>query len=468
MKYISTRGDSPVLGFDETLLAGLAQDGGLYVPNSWPYFNNHDLKQMAELSYIELAQVIMKPFIGNTLSSTSLASILEDAYSNFDDDKIAPLKPIAENEYLLELFHGPTLAFKDIAMQFLGPLFEHFLTKKGKHITIVGATSGDTGSAAIEACRDRDTIDLFILYPYGRVSEIQQRQMTTVVASNIHCIAVDGTFDDCQDQVKSMFNDKIFRENCALSSINSINWTRIMAQTVYYFWAGLKLRSPINKISFSVPTGNFGNVFAGYVSKKMGLPIEKLIIASNKNDILTRFFKTKTMKLGKVYSTISPSMDIQISSNFERLLFELYDRDGSKVKNLIEKFRSLGEFSIDQSPFEQTMKIFDSASFDDNQTSETIKKVYAESGELIDPHTAVGVSAARMHHSDPVTSLITLATAHPAKFPDSVKKATTISPKLPKRLQGIFDKKEVFTRLENNEKLIKQFINDTLNKVSIK
>ena len=346
LKYVSTRGQAPVLGFDEVLLTGLARDGGLYLPKSWPHFSKTEISSWRGLSYQELAHQVLKPFVSDTLSNNALKKIIIEAYSHFSSDTVVPIANLGNDEWLVELYHGPTLAFKDIAMQFLGPLFDHVLTKRGERICIVGATSGDTGSAAIEALKNRSNINTFILYPHGRVSEVQRRQMTTVHTANIHTIALQGTFDDCQDAVKALFNDHAFRDKHNLSAVNSINWARITAQITYYFWAALKLGAPDRPIAFAVPTGNFGNIFAGYAARRMGLPIEHLVVGSNSNDILTRFFSSGKMEISDVHTTISPSMDIQISSNLERLLFELFNRDGNKIQEILSEFRDTGRLEI--------------------------------------------------------------------------------------------------------------------------
>jgi threonine synthase len=463
VKYVSTRGKAPVLEFDDALLGGLARDGGLYLPDSWPLMSVDDIRALKGLSYTELAYEIIKRFVGDTVAPADLKKILTDAYSDFDAPDVAPVKKIGDNEYLLELFHGPTLAFKDMAMQFLGPMFDHVLKAKNQRVTIVGATSGDTGSAAIEACRDRDAIDIFILYPDGRVSDVQRRQMTTVDAANVHCIAVDGTFDDCQDMVKALFNDTVFRDSHNLSAVNSINWARIVAQIVYYFWAALKTGAPESSVAFSVPTGNFGNVFAGYAASRMGLPVSQFIIGSNSNDILTRFFDTGEMTMDGVSPTISPSMDIQVSSNFERLLFELYDRDGDQVSDLIEGFRKTGSFAVDDEHHKRATDLIDGARFDDEQTMAMINTVKAECGELLDPHTAVGVAAARAKRRDAAVPMIALATAHPAKFPDAVEKVSGVTPELPDALSDLHDRAERFERLPNDIGAVQDFIVRTLN-----
>lgn len=462
MKYVSTRGSAPILEFDDVLLAGLARDGGLYVPESWPQFDADKIRSLKSLSYPALAFEVIKPFVGGTVSDADLERILIDAYSHFDTNEVAPVKKIGENDYLLELFHGPTIAFKDMAMQFLGPMFDHVLKQKQQRVTIVGATSGDTGSAAIEACRDRDAIDIFILYPNGRVSDVQRKQMTTVKANNVHCIAVDGTFDDCQDMVKALFNDQTFRDRWNLSAVNSINWARIVAQIVYYFWAALKVGSPDKPVSFAVPTGNFGNVFAGYAAHQMGLPIDRLIVGSNSNDILPRFFNSGTMEMNGVHPTISPSMDIQISSNFERLLFELFDRDGAAVKSCIDGFRASGKFDVTEAQINQARTLFEAYRFDDDETKNMISQVLRETGELLDPHSAVGVAAAKAAASRPQSPLISLATAHPAKFPDAVEAASGQRPALPDHMSDLLSRSEDYVVIENDLGKVRSHISSTL------
>jgi threonine synthase len=462
VKYISTRGGAPALAFDDVLLSGLASDGGLYVPEDWPQFSAADIASFAGLPYPELALRVIRPFVegsgGGVIDDGALAGIIDAAYANFDTPEIAPMKEIGKGEWLLELFHGPTLAFKDLAMQFLGPVFDHVLKARGEWVTIVGATSGDTGSAAIEACRDRDAIEIFILHPQGRISDVQRRQMTTVPSANVHNIAVEGTFDDCQGLVKAMFNDKPFRERLRLSAVNSINWARIMAQTVYYFWAGAKAGAPDTLVSFAVPTGNFGNVFAGYAAKQMGLGVDQLVVGSNRNDILTRFFETGSMQLGEVHPTLSPSMDIQVSSNFERLLFDLEGRDGSRVAEVMEGFADSGRFAIDAKALEAAQTVFYGARFDDDETKATIKAVFEATGELVDPHTAVGIAAARAQRRDSKVPMVALATAHAAKFPDAVKDATGTLPALPERLADIMEREERCEVLANDLGAVQDFV----------
>jgi threonine synthase len=458
VRYVSTRGTAPVLGFEDALLAGLARDGGLYVPERWPSFAATDLRALRGLPYAELARRIMHPFVAGAIDDAAFTRIVEESYAGFGHKAVAPLRQLDANEWLLELFHGPTLAFKDFALQLLGRLFDHVLARRGERVTIVGATSGDTGSAAIEACRDRDSVDIFVLHPRGRVSDVQRRQMTTVLSANVHNIAIDGTFDDCQDLVKAMFNDAGFRDAMRLSAVNSINWARIMAQTVYYFAAGMALGAPDRPIAFSVPTGNFGDVFAGYVAHRMGLPVAQLVVATNTNDILARFFATGEMSTRPVVPTISPAMDIQVSSNFERLLFDMLGRDGRMVSQLMQGFRASGSMHVTGAVLDESRRLFDAARLDDDGTRATIRAVLAETGALIDPHSAVGVQAGRICRRDPSVPLVTLSTAHPAKFPEAVEQATGIRPALPPRLAGLFEKPERFEVLPNDIGRVMEFV----------
>ena len=460
MQYISTRGETPASNFDDVLLSGLAPDGGLFVPENWPQLSAEEVAALQGLPYPELALRVLKPFVGGTVPDAALAGIIDGAYEHFDTPEIAPLKQIGDNEWLLELFHGPTLAFKDMALQVLGPLFDHVLKTRGEKVTIIGATSGDTGSAAIEACRDRDAIEIFMLHPKGRVTEVQRLQMTTVPSANVYNIAIEGTFDDCQDLVKAMFNDQAMRDRLRLSAVNSINWARIMSQVVYYFWAGLKLGAPETHLSFAVPTGNFGNVFAGYEARAMGLPIDQLVIGSNSNDILTRFLETGTMEMTGVTPTISPSMDIQVSSNFERLLFDLVGRDGHKVTSILDGFRDKGKYSVNAKTLGTAQAIFYGARFDDDETKAIIKDVYDNADELIDPHTAVGIAAARAQRRDRSVPMIALATAHPAKFPDAVEAATGVRPQLPAHLADLFEREERYTVLPNDFEAVSTFVSE--------
>lgn len=460
MKYVSTRGSAPILDFEQVLLAGLAEDGGLYVPQSWPQFSADELRAMRGLSYVEIARRVMTPFIGDAIAPADFARIVEKAYAGFDHKAVTPLKQLDQNFWVLELFHGPTLAFKDVALQLLGRLFDHVLTKRGERVTIVGATSGDTGSAAIEACRDRASIDIFILHPRGRTSEVQRRQMTTVLSSNVHNIALEGTFDDCQDQVKAMFNDPAFRASQRLSAVNSINWARIMAQIVYYIAAGVALGAPDRRIAFSVPTGNFGNVYAAYAARQMGLPIEKLVVGSNRNDILTRFFNSGEMKITGVEPSLSPSMDIQVSSNFERLLFDMMDRDGRQLAETMTSFRASGSFAVGDNQLGNAKQLFEAHRIDDAQTQDIIRTIHAETGEILDPHTAVGVGAGRAVSLDPDIALIALACAHPAKFPDAVEQATGIRPALPRHLADLYEREERVTVLPNDLAALQKYVSE--------
>jgi threonine synthase len=458
MRYISTRGDAPVLGFDDVLLAGLARDGGLYVPEAWPRLTPAEWKALAGLPYAEAALRVLRPFVGGAIADDDLAAMLDDSYRGFDHPAVAPLKQIGPNDWLLELFHGPTLAFKDYALQLVGRLFDHVLTKRRTRVTIVGATSGDTGSAAIEACRDRDAIDIFILYPHGRVSEVQRRQMTTVPSANVHNIAIEGTFDDCQDLVKAMFNDAAFRDQHQLSAVNSINWARIAAQIVYYAAAALRLGAPLRPVAFSVPTGNFGNVFAGYAAQRMGLPISRFVVGSNRNDILFRLLESGTMKMEGVEPTLSPSMDIQVSSNFERLLFELAGRNGKAVATMLKRFRKRRELKLSPARYARLTRQFVGARADDAETLAVMRRTYERTGELVDPHTAIGLAAASLQRGDPAVPMITVATAHPAKFPDAVARATGVRPALPPRLADLLQRPERLTVLPNDLRAVQEFV----------
>ncbi|MEI7670092.1 MAG: threonine synthase, partial [Pseudomonadota bacterium] len=422
-----------------------------------PPFAPHEISKLASLKYNELALRIISPFVGDSINQADLKNIIDDSYKDFRHKAIAPLKQLGHNDFLLDLFHGPTLAFKDFALQLLGRTLEHFLKKSDKHLTVIGATSGDTGSAAIEGCMGRKNMQIFIMHPSGRVSDVQRRQMTTIAEKNVFNIALEGTFDDCQDIVKSLFADNEFRTKQNLTAVNSINWARILAQVVYYFYAALALGAPARKVSFCVPTGNFGDIYAGYIAKQMGLPIEKLIIATNKNDILKRCLETGKYSMNGVVPTISPSMDIQISSNFERLLFNLYDADAEKISELMDEFRAKKEITLSQNSWLKLKSEFSAGSSDDAQTKATIKRVYQESGELLDPHSAVGVAVARKFYSKEVP-IVTLATAHPAKFPEAVESASKVHPALPPHLADLLTKEEKMTILPNEIAAVKKFI----------
>jgi threonine synthase len=458
LRYVSTRGQAPELGFDDVLLTGLATDGGLYVPAAWPQLSKTEIAALAGLDYPTLAARIMKPFVAGSVLEKDLESLTRAAYSTFTHTAVAPLKQLAANDWVVELFHGPTLAFKDYALQAVGLMFDGVLKARKSRITIVGATSGDTGSAAIEATKNRDAVDIFILHPEGRTSDVQRKQMTTVQATNVHNIAVKGTFDDCQDMVKAMFADTAFRTELTLSAVNSINWARIMAQVVYYFWSALAVGAPHRAVAFSVPTGNFGNVFAGYVAQRMGLPIAKFIVGSNSNDILTRYFETGAMTMEGVKPTLSPSMDIQISSNFERLLFETLGRDGAAVSRLMDGLKQSGSYTVPASAYQEMLKLFAGHRLDDAGTKRVIGEIYKTTGELIDPHSAVGIHAGRVAKLDPAIPRLTLATAHPAKFPAAVESATGVHPPLPPSLSDLFQRTERFTTLPNDLNEVKAFV----------
>ena len=456
MRYVSTRGVAPVLEFGEALLAGLATDGGLYVPESWP-----QLADGGHGDYLETAVEVMTPFVGDSVDQDSFAAIVADAYRGFDAEEVTPLVDLGDGLHLLELFHGPTLAFKDVALQLLGRLFDHELDRRDERVTIVGATSGDTGSAAIEACRDRNNLDIVVLHPADRVSEVQRRQMTTVNSPNVHNVAVDGTFDDCQDLVKAMFADAGFRRRLRLAAVNSINWARIMAQVVYYVVAAERLGGRRSPVAFAVPTGNFGNVYAGHVARRCGLVVPRLVVASNTNDILTRFFTDGSLTVAEVVPTLSPSMDIQVSSNLERLLFELSDRDGPAVAALLERFRSEGTAALDPGLHASLGNAWSGYRFDDEEVLRCIADEADRSGTVLDPHTAVGVLAARAHQEagyDVGVKIVALATAHPSKFPDAIEQATGVRPPLPDHLSDLFDRPEQLVRLPNDLEAVEAFV----------
>lgn len=459
VRYISTRGAAPALGFEDVLLTGLARDGGLYVPETWPTFSADEIRALRGLPYSEVAVRVMLPFLGGAIAEDDFRALVNDAYATFDHAAVAPLVQLDQRTWVLELFHGPTLAFKDVALQLLGRLFDHVLEKRGERVTIVGATSGDTGSAAIEACRDRHNVDIFILHPRGRTSEVQRRQMTSVLSGNVHNIALEGSFDDCQDLVKAMFNDTAFRDRLNLSAVNSINWARIMAQIVYYFTAAVALGAPDREMNFVVPTGNFGNVYAAYGARAMGLPIAKLIVGSNTNDILARFFASGTMAAQGVTPTLSPSMDIQISSNFERLLFDLMGRDGAVVDAVMRRFRAEGRFSVTDAQLAEALTLFAGHRVDEAQTMETIERTWrTHGGYTVEPHTAVGVASAEAVRTAPEVPVVVLATAHPAKFPDAVAKATGSRPALPPRLADLYEREERVTVLPNDLASVQAFV----------
>ena len=460
MHYISTRGSAPVLTFEQAMLTGLARDGGLYVPQTVPQFSHDAIVALAGLRYEEIAFRVIKPFVGDTFDDSHLEKLIERAYQGFGHAARAPLKQLAPDHFLLELFHGPTLAFKDFAMQLIGQLFQASLDRSGDRITIVGATSGDTGSAAIEAFRGLSNVDVFILFPHGRVSEVQRRQMTTPQDANVHAIAVDGDFDTCQGLLKDMFNDFAVRDRVRLAGVNSINWARVLAQVVYYFSAATSLGAPHRPVDFTVPTGNFGDIFAGYIARKMGLPIGKLVIATNQNDILHRCLTTGIYQTEGVRPSISPSMDIQVSSNFERALFDAYGRDGNAVAQVMDELKSRGTFTVSQGALQALRAEFESGRVSEKETSATISATLAASAELICPHTAVGVAVAEDHQGR--NPMVTLATAHPAKFPDAVEGATGLRPPLPPRMADLFDRPERVTRMTSDRAALQALILDRI------
>ena len=447
MRYISTRGAAPVLTFSEAMMTGLARDGGLYVPETVPVLPNAEIAAMAGLTYEEIAFRVMWPFLGDTFAADEFRGLIAKAYAGFGHPARAPMVQLGPNHFLLELFHGLTLAFKDFAMQLIGQMMQAALAKSGQRITIVGATSGDTGSAAMEAFRGLANVDLIILYPHGRVSDVQRRQMTTPSEANVHAIAMDGDFDDCQARVKDMFNDLAFRDEVRLAGVNSINWARVLAQVVYYFSAAVSLGAPHRAVSFTVPTGNFGDIFAGYVARQMGLPIAKLVIATNQNDILDRALRSGSYTTNGVTPSISPSMDIQVSSNFERVLFDAYGRDGAAVTALMGEMKA-GGFKISQGALEMLRATFASGRCSEEETTATIKTAFDTTGEVLCPHSAVGVKVAGDHLG--TIPMITLATAHPAKFPDAVEAAMGVRPALPPRMADLPHRPERVTRAAND------------------
>ncbi|MGF9693108.1 threonine synthase [Rhizobium sp. 0TCS1.26] len=457
LDYISTRGDAPALGFRDALMAGLASDGGLYLPREWPTLSKKDIRGLRGKSYQEVAFEILSRFVDGEIPDAALKGMIDEAYATFRHPAVVPLVQIGANDFVLELFHGTTLAFKDVAMQLLARLMDYVLAERGAHATIVGATSGDTGGAAIDAFAGRERTDVFILFPQGKVSPVQQRQMTTSGQANVHALALKGNFDDCQDLVKAMFNDTAFRERVNLSGVNSINWARIMAQVVYYFTSAVSLGAPDRKVSFTVPTGNFGDIFAAYVAKRMGLTIDRLVIATNDNDILVRTLKTGRYEMKPAIATTSPSMDIQISSNFERLLFEAYGRDPAAVRSSMSGLRQSGAFEIQPEALKAIRREFRAGRASQKQVAQTIRETLEATGYLLDPHTATGIFVARKH-AKPSSPMITLATAHPAKFPASVESACGIHPALPSWLADLMSREERFDLLEPELKAVETFI----------
>ena len=458
MQYVSTRGSAPALDFEGATLAGLASDGGLFVPAEWPQFSHADIAAMRGLPYAELATRIIAPFVGDSLTDDELRALCAEAYGRFAHAAVTPLKQLDEQQWLLELFHGPTLAFKDVALQLLGLLFETFLTRREDHLTIVGATSGDTGSAAIDAVAGREKIDIFMLHPKGRVSDVQRRQMTTVRAPNVHNIAIEGSFDDAQAMVKRMFRDEALTGRFHIGAVNSINWARLVAQVVYYFAAALQLGAPERKVAFSVPTGNFGDVFAGHVAARMGLPIERLIVATNVNDILHRALSDGDYSQGTVTPTAAPSMDIQVSSNFERLLFDVGGRDGLAMAEQMAGFEASKAMRLTNAQRAGAGALFSSCRTDANEMARAMRWACDAGGEIVDPHTAIGLHAAREAGVDAAIPVVTLATAHPAKFPDAVERATGMRPSLPSRIGDLFSREEAFTELSGDYDAVAAFV----------
>ena len=465
MRYVSTRGgDGAGVSFEDVLIAGLARDGGLFVPKVWPApFSNRELGELAALNYADLAVRLTRPFVGNAVEPAALDRIARESYAAFDHPATAPLCQLGKDLWLMELFHGPTLSFKDYALQFLGRLFDHVVARRGQRLTILGATSGDTGSAAIQACRGRDSLSIIILHPHGRVSEVQRRQMTTINSRNVHNVAIEGTFDDCQALVKAVFADLPLRDSLNLAAVNSINWARIMAQTIYYAYAALALGAPARPVSFAVPTGNFGNVYSGYVAARLGLPIRNLLVATNANDILARFFSGAGYRKSRVIPSISPSMDIQVASNFERLLFELQGRNGAEVRNLIESLDMDGGFNVAPEKIIDALGQFSARRVVDSRAVECMAETWRNCGMLIDPHSAAGLAAAidAAAESDDdgyQTTTICLATAHPAKFPDAVEQATGVRPPLPAALADLHHRPEQVTLLPNDLSAVKAYV----------
>jgi threonine synthase len=458
MRYISTRGEVAPLDFVEVMLAGLARDGGLYVPETWPTVMKASIAGLAGRPYAEVAVEVMRPFIGGSIPDADLARMAQEAYGTFRHPATVPLVQLNPSLFVLELFHGPTLAFKDLAMQLVARLMDYALRQRGERTTIVVATSGDTGGAAVEAFRGRAQVDVVVLYPHGRISEVQRRMMTTADDSNVHAVAIEGTFDDCQALVKAMFNHHAFRDRVRLSGVNSINWARIVAQAVYYFTAAVALGAPHRKVAFTVPTGNFGDVFAGYVASKMGLPIDRLVVATNANDILARTFASGTYEMRDVVATASPALDIQISSNFERLLFDAYDRDAHAVRSLMGSLAQSRRFSVSAHALEKMRALFSADRADEQESAATIRAWMREASYCADPHTAVGLAVAEKETRNPSVPMVVLSTAHPAKFPDAVKAACGIEPALPDWLGGLYARTERVTVLPADQGAVERFV----------
>lgn len=461
LQYLSTRGQAPALDFEGVLLAGLAKDGGLYLPQALPHFSAAELRAMRGMSYAELATTVIAPFVEGSIDRDTLEGLVRDAYRDFRHQATAPVIQLDHDQWLLELFHGPTLAFKDFALQLLGRLLDHVLSRRGEKVVIMGATSGDTGSAAIEGCRHCEHVDIFILYPDGRVSEVQRRQMTTVAGANIHNVAIRGNFDDCQALVKASFVAEPFLpEGRSLVAVNSINWARIMAQIVYYFYAAFAVGGPDRPVNFSVPTGNFGDIYAGYLAHRMGLPVNNLVIATNRNDVLHRMLTTGTYGRQPIEASLSPSMDISISSNFERLLFDLYDGDAAQINQMMTDFAQ-GDICLSDTALSRAQKLFTSARVSDEETCDEIRMMWERTGQLLDPHTAIGTRAARLCAREGEGPMVTLATAHPAKFPAAVARADTgQEPVLPGHLADLFEREERFDTLDNDLATVQAYMAD--------
>ncbi|MBR0826390.1 threonine synthase [Bradyrhizobium manausense] len=457
-RYLSTRGEAPELGFCDVMLTGLARDGGLYVPVTWPQLSHEAIAKFFGRPYWEVAVDVIRPFAAGEISDAELGRMANEAYATFRHPAVVPLRQMSPHQFVLELFHGPTLAFKDVAMQLISRLMDHVLAKRGQRTTIVVATSGDTGGAAVEAFAGLENVDLIVLFPDGRISDVQRRMMTTTGAANVHALAIEGTFDDCQAIVKGMFNHHRFRDQVALSGVNSINWARIVAQVVYYFTSAVAVGAPARQVDFTVPTGNFGDIFAGYVAKRMGLPVRTLRIAANVNDILARTLKTGIYEVREVHATASPSMDIQISSNFERLLFEAGKRDAGGVRRLMDSLKQSGRFVLPDATLAAVREEFDAGRADETETSAAIRAAWREAGELVDPHTAVALAVADRDSTDTGVPNIVLSTAHPAKFPDAVEAACGVRPQLPAWLDGLMTKSEHMKVMKNDQAEVERFV----------
>jgi threonine synthase len=461
LQYLSTRGEAPSCGFAEAMLAGLARDGGLYVPEAWPRLGAQTIASFAGRPYAEVAVDVIRPFIGDSIGSADLSRMAREAYGSFRHPAVAPLAQLDASTFALELFHGPTLAFKDLAMQLLARLMDHVLAARGERRTIAVATSGDTGGAAVEAFRDCGQVDLVVLFPNGRISDVQRRMMTTAETDNVSAVAIDGTFDDCQAIVKGMFNHHAFRDRVRLSGVNSINWARIVAQAVYYFTAAVSLGAPARKIAFTVPTGNFGDVYAGYVAERMGLPIDRLVIATNVNDILVRTLATGAYEPREVVPTTSPSMDIQVSSNFERLLFDAYRRDAGAIRAMMAALAQSRRFALSAPALSAIRALFSADRADEDEVAATIRTVRRETGNFVDPHTAVGIAVAEKEMRDPAVPMVVLSTAHAAKFPDAVEAACGVRPPLPEWLSDIAKRPERVTVLPADQSAVERFVAKT-------